>query len=150
VAARSDKPFQNGQGKDMTYKLSAKTLAVGAAALVAVGAVVAQASGLTRTLISRNEVSFAPNREAVVVRVDVAAKAAAGRHTHPGDEVAYVMEGQLQLTVEGQPPRLVKAGESFTVPGGVPHDAHNEGSTTVKLVGVYLVEKGKPLVAPAP
>ena len=134
----------------MKLSLNVKRLAVAAAALVAVGAVVAQASGLTRTLVARNDVSFAPNREAVVVRVDVAANAAAGRHTHPGDEVAYVMEGQLQLTVEGQPPRLVKAGESFTVPAGVPHDAHNDGNGTAKLVGVYLVEKGKPLVIPAP
>lgn len=134
----------------MKLKFPGKKILLGAAVLVAVGTVVAQASGLTRTLVARNDVSFAPNREAVVVRVDVAANAAAGRHTHPGDEVAYVMEGQLQLTVEGQAPRLVKAGESFTVPAGVPHDAHNDGAGTAKLVGVYLVEKGKPLVAPAP
>lgn len=134
----------------MKHKLSVKKIVVAAAALVAVGAVVAQASGITRTLVARNDVSFAPNREAVVVRADVAANAAAGRHTHPGDEVGYVMEGQLQLTVEGQAPRLVKAGESFTVPAGVPHDAHNDGTGTAKLVGVYLVEKGKPLVIPAP
>lgn len=127
-----------------------KKIVVAAAALVAVGAVVAQASGITRTPVARNDVSFAPNREAVVVRADVAAHAAAGRHTHPGDEVGYVMEGQLQLTVEGQAPRLVKAGESFTVPAGVPHDAHNNGTGTAKLVGVCLVEKGKPLVIPAP
>lgn len=134
----------------MKHKFSVKKLVVAAAALVAVGAVVAQASGITRTLVARNDVSFAPNREAVVVRADVAANAAAGRHTHPGDEVGYVMEGQLQLVVEGQAPRLVKAGESFTVPAGVPHDAHNDGTGTAKLVGVYLVEKGKPLVIPAP
>ncbi|WP_051243929.1 cupin domain-containing protein [Azohydromonas australica] len=134
----------------MKHKFSVKKLVVAAAALVAVGAVVAQASGITRTLVARNDVSFAPNREAVVVRADVAANAAAGRHTHPGDEVGYVMEGQLQLTVEGQAPRLVKAGESFTVPAGVPHDAHNDGTGTAKLLGVYLVEKGKPLVIPAP
>ena len=134
----------------MKHKFSVKKLVVAAAALAAVGAVVAQASGITRTLVARNDVSFAPNREAVVARVDVAANAAAGRHTHPGDEVGYVMEGQLQLTVEGQAPRLVKAGESFTVAAGVPHDAHNDGTGTAKLVGVYLVEKGKPLVIPAP
>ena len=133
----------------MKTKPNIKSFLIGAAALVAVGAVVAQASGLTRTLVSRSEISV-PGREAVVVRVDVAANASAGRHTHPGDEIGYVMEGQLQLSVEGQPTRLVKAGESFTVPAGVPHDAHNDGAVTSKLVGVYVVEKGKPLVAPAP
>ncbi|NML16920.1 cupin domain-containing protein [Azohydromonas caseinilytica] len=133
----------------MKTRFRSKSILIGAAALAAVGAVVAQASGLTRTLVSRSEISVA-GREAVVVRVDVAANASAGRHTHPGDEIGYVMEGQLQLAVEGQPPRLVKAGESFTVPAGVPHDAHNDGAVTSKLVGVYVVEKGKPLVAPAP
>jgi quercetin dioxygenase-like cupin family protein len=138
------------QGETMEFKLLNKKVLVGAAALVAVGTLVAQAPALTRTLIGRGDVSFAPDREAVVVRVDLAANGAAGRHTHPGDEVAYITEGQLLLTVEGQAPRLVKAGESFMVPAGVPHDAHNDGAVTAKLVGVYLVEKGKPLVTPAP
>ena len=109
----------------------------------------AQASGLTRTLVGRADVSV-PGREAVVAKVEVAAGARAGRHTHPGDEISYVSDGEVQLLVDGQPPRTVKAGESFVVPAGVVHDAHNAGSVPVRLVGVYVVEKGKPLASPAP
>jgi quercetin dioxygenase-like cupin family protein len=109
----------------------------------------AQASGLTRTLVGKGDVSV-PGREAVVARVEVAAGAHAGRHTHPGDEISYVLEGQVELLVDGQPPRIVKAGESFVVPAGTVHDAHNAGDQPVKLVGVYVVEKGKPLASPAP
>lgn len=119
------------------------------AALGATGALMAQSSGLTRTLVGRADVSV-PNREAVVARVEVAAGAKAGRHTHPGDEISYVLEGEVTLLIDGQAPRAVKAGESFVIPAGVVHDAHNESSTPTKLVGVYVVEKGKPLATPAP
>ena len=126
-----------------------KTLFIGAALAIAAGTLLAQASGLTRTLVGRADVSV-PGREAVVARVEVAPGARAGRHTHPGDEISYVLEGEATLLVDGQPPRVVKAGESFVVPAGVVHDAHNAGTGPAKLVGVYGVEKGKPLATPAP
>jgi quercetin dioxygenase-like cupin family protein len=116
---------------------------------LAAGALFAQASGLTRTLVGKADVSV-PGREAVVARVEVAPGAKAGRHTHPGDEISYVLEGEATLLVDGEPPRQVKAGESFVIPAGVVHDAHNNGSVAIKLVGVYVVEKGKPLATPVP
>jgi quercetin dioxygenase-like cupin family protein len=116
---------------------------------VAAGALFAQASGLTRTMVGRADVSV-PGREAVVARVEVAPGARAGRHTHPGDEISYVMEGEAEVLVDGQPPRIVKAGESFVIPAGVVHDAHNASDKPIRLVGVYVVEKGKPLATPAP
>ena len=119
------------------------------AALGTTGALMAQASGLTRTLVGRADVSV-PGREAVVARVEVAPGAKAGRHTHPGDEISYVLEGEATLLIDGQPPRIVKAGESFVIPAGIVHDAHNDGAAPIKLVGVYVVEKGKPLASPAP
>ena len=118
-------------------------------ALVSAGALMAQASGLTRTLVGRADVSV-PGREAVIARVEVAPGAKAGRHTHPGDEISYVLEGEATLLIDGQAPRTVKAGESFVIPAGVVHDAHNDGAVPIKLVGVYVVEKGKPLASPAP
>ncbi|HEX6707893.1 MAG TPA: cupin domain-containing protein [Albitalea sp.] len=121
----------------------ALALAAGASLLYA------QASGLTRTLLAKADVSV-PGREAVVARVEVAPGAKAGRHTHPGDEISYVLEGETELLIDGQPPRVVKAGESFVIPAGVVHDAHNSSDKPVKLVGVYVVEKGKPLASPAP
>ena len=133
----------------MKIKKRALTIILGGLLTVAAGTLFAQASGLTRTLVGKADVSI-PGREAVVARVDVAPGAKAGRHTHPGDEISYVMEGEATLLVDGQPPKQVKAGESFVVPAGVVHDAHNNGTTAIKLVGVYVVEKGKPLASPAP
>jgi mannose-6-phosphate isomerase-like protein (cupin superfamily) len=52
--------------------------------------------------------------------------------------------------MEGKPPLKVKAGDGFVIPGGTKHDARNTGTQPLKLVGVYVVEKGKPLATPAP
>ena len=125
------------------------TLSTLVALLSAAGILCAQNPGLTRTLVGKGDVSVA-GREAVVARVEVAPGAKAGRHTHPGDEISYVLEGEATLLIDGQPPRVVKAGESFVIQAGLVHDAHNNGSTPTKLVGVYVVEKGKPLASPAP
>lgn len=104
----------------------------------------AQAPGIRRTVIQKGEVSV-PGREAVVARVELDKGATAGRHSHPGDEIGYVMEGEAALLVDGEDPRRLKAGDSYIIPAGIVHDAVNVGAGTLKVVGVFVVEKGKPL-----
>ena len=117
--------------------------------VIAAGSLVAQNPGIQRTIVKRQDVSV-PNREAVIARVEIAPGAFAGRHTHPGEEISYVIDGQGEILIEGQPPLKVKAGDGFIVPAGAKHDAHNTGSVPVHLAAVYLVEKGKPMATPAP
>jgi quercetin dioxygenase-like cupin family protein len=125
-----------------------KSILAGAALVGFVGVIVAQIPALTRTIVTKADVSV-PGREAVIARVEVAPGGVAGWHTHPGDEISYVTEGEATLMVAGQPPRKVAAGEGFVIPAGVVHNAKNDSGTVVKLVGVYVVEKGKPLASPA-
>jgi quercetin dioxygenase-like cupin family protein len=108
----------------------------------------APAPALTRTVVARGDVSV-PGREAVAARVEVAPGGVSGWHTHPGDEISVVNEGELVLMVAGQPPRKIVAGEGFVIPAGVVHNAKNEGTAPTRLVGVYVVETGKPLASPA-
>lgn len=108
----------------------------------------AQAGTIRRTVIQKADVSV-PGREAVVAKVELDEGVAAGRHSHPGDEISYVLEGEGELLIDGEDPRRVKAGESFVIPAGTVHDAVNTGKGTMKLVGVYVVDKGKPLATPA-
>lgn len=129
-------------------KISVKAGLVGVVLAALVGGVMAQAPGITRTVVGKGDVSV-QGREAVVARVDVAPGAMVGWHTHPGDEIGYITEGELQLLVAGQEPRNVKTGESYVIPAGVVHAAHNHGTAASRLVGVYVVEKGKPLASPA-
>jgi quercetin dioxygenase-like cupin family protein len=105
-------------------------------------------SGLKRTEVYRADASQ-PGHEAVVMKVEVVPGGHSGRHTHPGDEISYVLDGQGVLLVDGAPPRTVKAGDAFVVKAGTVHEARNDGSAPLHLIDVYYVEKGKPLATPA-
>jgi quercetin dioxygenase-like cupin family protein len=118
-------------------------------AIASTGALVAQNTAIQRTIVQTADVSV-PGREAVIARIVIAPFGKAGRHTHPGDEISYVMEGEGEILIDGQPPRKVKTGDGFVIPGGSVHDARNTGAQNFRLVGVYVVEKGKPLATPAP
>ena len=128
---------------------STAALATLAALATFAGLINAQAPGLTRVLVTRADVSV-PGREAVIARVEVAPGGVAGWHTHPGDEISYIAEGEAMLLIAGQAPRKVAAGEGFVIPAGVVHNARNDSAAPVKLVGVYVVDKGQPLASPAP
>jgi len=117
--------------------------------LLAAGALVAQNPGIQRTILQRKDISV-PGREAVIARVEIAPGASAGRHTHPGEEISYILEGQADILVDGQPVLHVKPGDSFIIPAGAIHDAHNTGTVPLRLVGVYVVDKSKPMASPAP
>jgi quercetin dioxygenase-like cupin family protein len=109
---------------------------------------VAQTPGLKRTLLQKFDVP-AGQRETVTALIEIGPNANVARHTHPGPEVDYILEGEVTLVVGNGPPKTFKAGETFVVPQATPHGAKS-GPNGVKLVGTYIVEKGKPLASPAP
>jgi quercetin dioxygenase-like cupin family protein len=117
-----------------------------AASVLAAPAALAQQAGVTRTDLQRHDLS-APGREAVQVRVDLAPGVAFGKHTHPGEEIIYVLEGSLEYQIEDKPPVTLKAGDVLFIPAGTVHAARNVGSVTGSELATYIVEKGKPLLA---
>jgi quercetin dioxygenase-like cupin family protein len=123
-------------------------MAVGILVAAGVPAAHAQQTGLTRTPLQ--QVDFPDKYATQSFLVTIAPKATVARHTHPGVEMAYVVAGEGILSVDGEPDREVKAGDSWAVPAGKPHGARNTGSKPMKLVATYVVEKDKPLATPAP
>lgn len=117
--------------------------------ILSAGAAPAQPPAARRTVLQRADVAAA-GHEAVVMRVDIDPGVALGRHTHPGDEISYVLEGEGELLIDGEAPRTVKAGEAFVIPAGKIHAARNSGAAVLRVVAAYVVEKGKPLATPAP
>jgi len=104
----------------------------------------AQQAAMTMTELLRTDLS-APGREVVqILAVLPAGGASGGRHTHPGEEVLYVIEGTIRIEVDGEPAVIRKAGESFVAPAGKVHFASNEGTATARALATYIVEKGKP------
>jgi quercetin dioxygenase-like cupin family protein len=105
----------------------------------------AQQPGIKRTDLQRHDLSV-PGPEAVQVRVDLAPGVAFGKHTHPGEEIIYVLERSLEYQIEGKPPITLKAGDVLFIPAGTIHAARNVGSGTGSELATYIVEKGKPLL----
>jgi quercetin dioxygenase-like cupin family protein len=104
----------------------------------------AQQAGTRRTDLQRHDLST-PGREVVQVRVDFDPGYVAARHTHPGEEIIYVIEGTLEYDIGGKVV-TVKAGDVLFVPAATPHTARNIGSTNGAELATYIVEKGKPLL----
>ena len=117
-------------------------------ALAAIAAVSAQQPLFKRTMLQQQDIS-APGREAVMALGEFQPGGAPGPHTHPGEEISYVIEGSIVLEQAGKPNVTVKAGESFIIPAGVVHNATNRGSSVAKIVATYVIEKGKPLATAA-
>ena len=105
----------------------------------------AQLPATKRIDVQRHDLS-APGREAVQVIVEVLPGMTSPRHTHPGEEIIYVLEGSLEYRVEGKLPETLKAGEVLFIPAGTVHAARNVGSGNAAELATYVVEKGKPLI----
>ena len=105
----------------------------------------AQQLGIKRTDVQRHDLGV-PGPEVIQVRVDFAPGVAFGKHSHPGAEIADVLEGTLEYQLEGKPPVTLKAGEALFIPAGTIHVAKNVGTGNAAELAQYIVEKGKPLV----
>ena len=120
-------------------------LAITLAAISIPGVGLAQQPGIKRTDLQRYDLSV-PGREVVQVRIDFEAGTAFGKHSHPGEEIIYVIEGLLEYQVAGKPPVTLKAGEVLFIPAGTVHSAKNVGTGNAAELATYVVEKGKPLL----
>jgi quercetin dioxygenase-like cupin family protein len=105
----------------------------------------AQLAGVGRTDVLKHDLGDS-GREVVQARVDIGPGVAAPNHSHPGEEIAYVLEGTLEYKLEGRPPVTLKAGEALFIPAGTNHIATNVGSVKAVELATYIVSKGKPLV----
>jgi quercetin dioxygenase-like cupin family protein len=122
-------------------------IVVALAAVAAAGFTIAQQPGVKRIEIQDHDLSI-PGRHVVQARAEFEPGAVVGRHTHPGEEISYVLEGELTLEVDGKPARVVKAGEPIFIPAGTVHAAKNAGSGKAVVFLTYVVEKGKPVATP--
>jgi quercetin dioxygenase-like cupin family protein len=112
------------------------------------GTPTATTPGVTRKILSQME-GPAPGYMTLIVEVEIEPGVVIARHTHPGIESTYILEGGLELPIEGQPTRMYKAGDAFQVPPETPHAGNKNGDAKTRGLVTYVVEKGKPLASPA-
>jgi quercetin dioxygenase-like cupin family protein len=91
-----------------------------------------------------------PHYHTATVRTVVDPGGMVAPHTHPGIEMAYILDGRAVLKVRGQPPRSVSAGDSFSIPVRVVHSVQNTGPGALTMVSTYVVKLGQPIASPAP
>jgi quercetin dioxygenase-like cupin family protein len=107
---------------------------------------VQQPPGITRTDLQQQDLSVA-GHEVVQSRVDLTPEAPPIRHSHPGEEIIYILEGALEYRIEGEQPRTCQAGDALTVPAGAIHAVKNVGTGNAAELATYVTEKGKPLIS---
>jgi quercetin dioxygenase-like cupin family protein len=102
-------------------------------------------AAIARTDLQRHDLGI-PGREAIQVRVDFEPSAIAPRHSHPGEEIVYVLAGALEYRLDGKPAVTLRAGDVLFIPAGAVHAVTNVGSDRASELATYIVEKGKPLI----
>ncbi|MBV9652967.1 MAG: cupin domain-containing protein [Acetobacteraceae bacterium] len=112
------------------------------------GAAPASTPGVTRKILSQRS-GPAPGYVTIIAEATIEPGASVARHTHPGIESGYLLEGEIELPIEGQPTRVLKVGDAFQVPTATPHAGGKPAEARVRIVSTYVVEEGKPLASPA-
>lgn len=125
--------------------LSSTFVTIMLAALTLPGSAQAQQAGIKRTDLQRHDLSV-PGHEVIQARVDIAPGVTAPKHTHPGEEIIYVLEGTFEYQVGSKPPVTLRAGDVLFIPAGTAHTAKNVGNSNAAELATYTVEKGKPLI----
>jgi len=120
-------------------------IATGAAAQ---GAPTTVTPGVTRKLLSQMDGPM-PGYVTINMEVEIEPGVLIARHTHPGIESGYLLEGGIDLPIQGQPVLTLKPGDGFQVPPETPHAGNKNGNKKTKVAVTYVVEKGKPLASPA-
>ncbi|MGB6659658.1 MAG: cupin domain-containing protein [Xanthobacteraceae bacterium] len=124
-----------------------KVLAI---ACIAVPAIVVSASaqqpGLKRTVL--RSIDYPAGYTTITAIVELAPGVCTGRHTHPGIDSGYVVQGDFELKIDGKPEQTLKAGDSFETSPQTPHDGCSVSGN--KLIDTFVLERGKPLASPAP
>ena len=105
----------------------------------------AQQQGVKRTELQRYDLSVR-GREVIQVRVDLDPGVTFPQHSHPGEEIIYVLEGVLEYQLDGQPPVTLKVGDVLFIPAGIIHSAKNVGNDNGAELATYIVEKGEALI----
>jgi quercetin dioxygenase-like cupin family protein len=138
--------FSTGRKIMIRKILLAPILALALAAFAFTGGAFAQ--GIKRTPLQK--IDFPEGYSTVTAIAEIPPGGASGRHSHPGIETGYVLDGELELAFDGKPSLKVKAGESYQIPAGEIHDAKAAGDKPLKVLAIYIVDKAKPLATPAP
>ncbi len=106
-------------------------------------------AGISTKMLIKAPLTGDDTREVVIGSAELAPGATLGRHSHPGDEFATVVQGSVEILFDGQSPKRVEAGEAFHNSRGVIHETRNAGQGPARLISTFIIDKGRPVLEPA-
>ena len=125
-----------------------RSILISGAAILATLAVCCAGQAVAKwTELQRHDIP-GTGREGVTMAIEIPPGVTSARHSHPGEDFGYVIEGTIVLQVDGNPPLTVRAGEVFFTERGHIHNARNIGTTMARAVDTYIIDKGKPVITP--
>jgi quercetin dioxygenase-like cupin family protein len=107
-----------------------------------------QRQGIKSVPLVTKNVTGVPDKEMTILAIDLAPGGASGLHTHPGDEHGTVIEGTLMVKIGDADYKPVTVGQTFSVSPNTPMGIMNTSAQPTKVIGVLIVEKGKPYSTP--
>ncbi|MDQ6436097.1 cupin domain-containing protein [Mesorhizobium sp. LHD-90] len=122
--------------------------ALSLALLTATGFAQEAPAGIKRTPLQK--LAYPDGYTVMMGTAEIPPGGASGRHTHPGVETGYILEGEVLMSVEGQPDQTLNTGDSYQIPAAAAHDVKTVGDKPAKALATYVVEADKPLASPAP
>jgi quercetin dioxygenase-like cupin family protein len=128
--------------------LNKRFLALCSSATLLLAAVAGNAAAQQRTVLQT--IDYPAGHRIMSVLAELAPGQCTGRHSHPGAESAYVLEGKVVVKIDGKPDLPLEAGRPLQFAPGEVHTVCNVGDRRFKALAHYIVENDKPLVTPAP
>jgi quercetin dioxygenase-like cupin family protein len=114
-------------------------------------AVAAQPADALTARLERTEIQRGPSsisgREIVQMLTVIPVGVESGWHTHPGEEVGYILAGTVHMAIKDEPTLVLNTGDGFLIPPGTPHNALDLGPKTGMMLSTYIVELGRPLAS---
>ena len=89
--------------------------------------------------------SSIPGRDIVQVLTEIPVDVSSGWHHHPGEEVGYILSGNVRMERRDGETMLLSAGEGFLIPPNVPHNATDLGPELGRMLSTYIVDSGRPI-----
>ena len=103
------------------------------------------------TPLLKQEVEGTGAMEVNIARLEVTPGHETERHLHPGHVFLYVLEGEVEIAMEGREPHRLKAGEAgYELPNVAMVGRNVSSSEGAKLLVIQLGTAGEPMTVPQP
>jgi quercetin dioxygenase-like cupin family protein len=133
-------------GLDMKRSM---TLALGIAVGAGMTGFVNAMQHVKVTELYKADLVTSEGKEASMFLAELAPGANMGKHYHPGDAFAYILEGTMLLEIAGKESVTLKPGQSGSLPPRTVHDDKNASQTApLKFLVFHVAKKGDPLAVP--